>query len=387
MISISCSGKFHAFALAEQMERKGLLDTFFTSYAYQRNSFASHFVKRIDKENIPAPKIQTNIPLAVLMKLRPAVSFKWNERFDKWVAAHLEKSSSKVFIGWSGMCLHSLRVAKAKGMKTIVERGSSHICYQDAILKEEYKKFGIDFSISPFTIDKELKEYEAADYISIPSFFVKRSFLQMGVRETKLLMNPYGAAGFFTYQEKRPVLRADKFRLVYLGTLSIRKGLIYLFEALQLLSIPEDEIDVWFIGNPEPDFVAFMEKYKKNNWKFLGHINHYELEPLLATCDAGVQPSLEEGLSMVIPQMMSCGIPVIITPNTGGENIVQDGINGFVVPIRDPQAIADKITVLFSNPDTLQQMRKAAAATIQNGFTWNDYGNRYLQHLSVINNE
>ena len=384
MVTVSCSGKFHAFALAEQMERHHLLDIFFTSYASQKNTIARLLVKRTDKESIPAANIHTNIPLAILTKLKPVAVFEWNNRFDKWVAGRLKKSGSKIFIGWSGMSEYSILRAKSLGMKTIVERGSSHILYQNDILKEEYKKFGIDFSIDNAVIEKELREYEKADYISIPSFFVKKSFLDKGVKETKLIINPYGASAFFAYKEKQ---QNGKYTIVYLGKLSIRKGLIYLFEALQMLSIPEDAWEVWFIGSIDEDFKPVTEKYKKNNWKFFGHINHYELNPLLAKCDIGIQPSLEEGLSMVIPQLMSCGVPVIVTPNSGGENMVQDGLSGFVVPVRNPSAIADKIMHLFNHNEELQAMKLAAARAIKNGFTWNDYGDRYVNNLTRIVNE
>ena len=160
MVTVSCSGKLHAFALAEQLEKNKLLDSFFTTYAYQKNTYLRKYVKRIDKEEISVNKIHTNIPLAFPIKLMNDKVYIWNNWYDKWVASKITKSNSKVFIGWSGMSLHSIRTAKKRGIKTIVERGSAHILFQDKILKEEYKKFGINFSVHPVVIKKELKEYE-----------------------------------------------------------------------------------------------------------------------------------------------------------------------------------------------------------------------------------
>src|SRR5205823_354978 len=130
-----------------------------------------------------------------------------------------------VFIGWSGMSLAALRRAQHLGMKTIIERGSTHICFQDGILQEEYKRFGQSFAVHPAVIEKELAEYEEADYISVPSGFVKSTFIQRGIPEKKLLINPYGASDFFRI-EKKETNKHDKFVIVYLGTLSIRKGLV-----------------------------------------------------------------------------------------------------------------------------------------------------------------
>ena len=387
MVIISCSGKLHAFALAEQMERLGMLDDFYNTYAYQKNIFWRRWVRRVDREQIPAGKIHTNILLAFPVKLWQAKAYIWNNLFDKWVAGRVSKKPGKVFIGWSGMSLHAMRAAKKKGMITILERGSSHIQYQDKILGEEFARFGKSFSVHDAVIKKELQEYQEADYISIPSAFVERSFLQYGIPGSKLIVNAYGASKLFK-PETVPDAEKRKFRILYLGSLSIRKGLYYLFQAIEMLGLPIDAYEVWFIGGVQEELKATIDKYSKPNWRFLGHVNHYDLPGYLSQCDLAVQPSLEEGLSMVIPQMMSCGLPVIITPNTGAESMVQEGVNGYIVPIRDPQAIAEKIIYLYNNRQELEQMKKAAARVIDEGFAWNDYGDRYANAiLKIVNNK
>ena len=85
---------------------------------------------------------------------------------------------------------------------------------------------------------------------------------------------------------------------------------------------------------------------------------------------------------MVIPQLMACGVPVIATTNTGGENIIKDGINGYIIPIRSPDTICEKIEVLFNNAEALTTMKKNASESVNNGFTWDDYGTRYLLNIN-----
>lgn len=380
MVDVSCSGKFHAFALAEQMEKNGMLDNFYTTYAYQKNILLRKLVRRTDKENIPISKIRTNTFLAFPIKLLPGSGYFWLDLFDRWVARKIRKRNSKIFIGWSGMSLHSIRAAKASGKITILERGSSHILYQNQILQDEYKNFGFNFSIDSRIITKELNEYEEADYISIPSLFVKNSFIEQGVKEEKLIMNPYGVSNFFNAPLKST--NKNKFTILYLGTLSIRKGLKYLFEALNILKINSNEFEVWFVGKVDKELVEIVDSSKKHNWKFFGHINHYDLQKYITQCDVAVHPSLEEGLSMVIPQLLKCGIPVIATKNTGGENIINEGKNGFIVPIRSPERIAEKINYLYNNLKILDQM-KIDAAYSQNS-SWDDYGKRYIDFLKSI---
>ena len=383
MTVVSCSGKFHAFALTEQLEKHEKLNKLFTTFFSKKNYYFRKFVRRIDKEDISVNFVSTNLFIAILIKIFPKTVFYWNNMFDYCVRFMLNKRSGNIFIGWSGMSLHSITKAKELGMITILERGSSHILFQNDILRKEYRKFGIKFTIHKSVIAKELKEYEVVDYISVPSNFVKNSFIEFGIKESKLILNPYGVSKNFQFEIK-PGKENPKFTIVYLGTLSIRKGLIYLYEALNLLEISQDEYEVLFIGSIDKEFIGWESMYKKPNWRFLGHINHYELKNYLNECHVAVHPSLEEGMSMVIPQLMACQVPVIATTNTGGADIINDNIDGFIIPIRSPKAIAEKISFLFKNPEKLKKMKLNAFSRIQNGFTWDDYGKRYVRNLEEI---
>lgn len=377
-VIVSCSGKFHAFALAEQLNRKGVLSSLYTSYSSIKNPLFIRFAKRIDKEVIPKQKIQSNLFIAIGIKLYNNPHF-WNDLFDRWIAFKIKNSDANVFIGWSGMSLRSLRAAKKKGMITILERGSSHIEFQDELLKEEYNKAGLSFFINTKVKEKECIEYDASDYISIPSGFVKDSFIEKGINENKLIKNNYGSAF-----KKPPHLnkKDQKFRILYLGTSKIRKGLIYLYKALNELNIEESKFEVWFIGSVNQELKLEIEKFKKKNWFFHGHISQHKLPEMIAQCDVAIHPSIEEGLSMVIPQIMSCGVPVISTFNTGGADIIEDGVNGYLVPIRSPQSIQEKIEHLYQNPEVLREMKNATQTN--RDFSWDAYGERYINNINKL---
>jgi glycosyltransferase involved in cell wall biosynthesis len=385
MVIVSCSGKFHAFNLAEQLARHGQLSRFYTRYAYQRNTVLRRFVSRVDKEDVPTDRIRTITPLAVAAKLSLTSDYTNSHLYDKWVASQLRRQADnyQVLIGWSGMSLHSIREANQAGKLTIVERGSSHIVYQNTILRDEFARQGIAFAIDPRTIEKECQEYMEADYISIPSQFVKRTFLEQGIPEQKLLVNPYGAGCGFQVIGNHKRNDSQPFTILYLGTLNVRKGLIYLFEALRRLSIPEEQYAVWFIGRVSEEVQPMIPLYQQTNWVFWGHIDHYELPQLIARADVGIQPSIEEGLSMVVPQMLSAGVPVIATEHTGAADLITEGENGFVVPIRSPEAIADKLTYLHTSPTHLRAMQQRAAAQ-QREQSWEEYGNRYVCSIDAL---
>jgi starch synthase len=78
----------------------------------------------------------------------------------------------------------------------------------------------------------------------------------------------------------------------------------------------------------------------------------------------------------VVPQAMACGLPVIVSENVGARDLVQEGVNGFIVPIRSPHVIAERLRFLFANRDVATRMGKAARDTVRRGFGWTDYGDR-----------
>lgn len=87
---------------------------------------------------------------------------------------------------------------------------------------------------------------------------------------------------------------------------------------------------------------------------------------------------------MVQLQAMACGLPLICTQNTGGDDLVEDGKEGFVVPIRDVEALKEKILYLYEHQDICYEMGQAAKSKVQQGFTWDDYGKRIMDNYDLI---
>lgn len=384
-VAVSCFGKLHAFDLADQLQKRGMLHSFFTSYAYQKNTFWRRWVSRVDTEDLPLEKIHTIIPLAIGRKVLDYPDF-WNELFDRWVAAKLLKNQDfDVFIGWSGMCSHSIALAKKLGKKTIVTRGSSHILTQKQILQEEYARYGIQLNIGQRTIDKELVEYETADFIGVPSEFAYQSFLEQGVPAEKLFLNNLAVELSFGGNTPRQVPAARPFRVLYLGHMSPRKGIQYLFEAFKAFEKDGLEIELWVVGGDTSEMKTFSEQYQlPGNIKLFGHVPRTEIPQYIQQCHVGILPSLEEGLAKVIPEMLIQGLPVIATFNSGGSDIIQDGENGFIIPIRSVEAIIDRIRYFYDHFDALSDMGNKAIESIQKAHNWNYYGERYQTFLESI---
>ena len=81
---------------------------------------------------------------------------------------------------------------------------------------------------------------------------------------------------------------------------------------------------------------------------------------------------------------MACGLPVIVTENVGAADIVGDGVNGFVIPIRDVEALKERLLCLYEDAERRQHMGQAASDTVARGYTWDDYGDRLSRNLMEL---
>jgi glycosyltransferase involved in cell wall biosynthesis len=261
-----------------------------------------------------------------------------------------------------------------------VERGSTHISYQDRLLREECERTGAR-AASPDsrTIEQEREEYERADYIGIPSSFVYNSFIDSGIAAGKLLLAPFGVDA----QQFRPVRKQDSiFRVIHCGSLTIRKGIHYLLQAFHELNLKNAEL--WLIGAASPETTPYLERYGSSSVILRGTYPQSELYRQYSQGSVLCAGSIEDGLAMVAPQAMACGLPVICTPNTGAADLVRDAIDGFVVPIRDIRALKDRLSHLYSHPQEALAMGASARQRILDGYTWDHYGIRLFEQYSRI---
>ncbi|MBI3766233.1 MAG: glycosyltransferase family 4 protein [Ignavibacteriales bacterium] len=383
-VTISCGGKFHAFHLAEQLDKRGHLHKLITPYYSQKRRWLPGL--RIDKEKIDPTKVMTNILPALISRglgkvlgLNQPAS--WNyysaQFFDSWARNQIDRCD--LLVAWSGFALHTIKAAKPYGTVTIVERGSSHILFQKEILEEEYSKYGLKTkAVDDRIVDKELSEYSEADYISVPSEFVRQTFIKYGVTPEKLIRVPYGV----DLSHFKPVPKEDCiFRVIFVGGLTFRKGVHYLLEAFSQLSLKDSEL--LLIGSVSPEMKPFLKKYK-GCYRYLGAVPHLELYKYYSQGSVFVLPSIEEGLAMVIAQAMACGLPVICSTNTGGQDLIRDGQDGFILPIRDVKGLNEKLSYLYKNPDNCSAMGKSSQERVSKGYSWDDYGDKIITRYAEV---
>ena len=380
-ISIIVGGRFHAFNLADQLNKNNNLKQLITSYP-------KFFVNKNYK--IPKDKIQSIIIKEIVQR-----SF-FNNLFnlDDFLIKYFDYKASKlidfnnldILVGWSGFSLTSFKKSINKKCVKILERGSTHIDFQTEILKEEYKINNLKPRLpSKYIIEKEKEEYEIADYITVPTEFAKHTFLSKGFDKNKIIKIPYGVDlnEFKLNLSTNNKTQSDKFRIIYTGTVSIRKGIVYLLKAFNDLNLKNSELLI--IGNIDNELIPKIKKYFLNKKIiFKKPVRQFELSKYYSISNIFVTCSLEEGLSMVQLQAMACFLPIICTKNSGGEEIVDHNVNGYIVPTRDINILKKKILFLYNNPSVCKEMGIEAEKKVRNNFSWEIYGKNVIQTYQKI---
>ena len=382
-VSIIVGGKFHAFNLAQQINKNYFLNQIITSYPKYK----------LKKYGINRNRITSIILKEILLKLFNKLSFvnyifDYNyllcQYFDYKASKNINYENTDILVGWSGFSKICFTRAKKYNCIKILERGSSHIRFQKEILIQEYNNLGIRPNVpSEKMISKEIEEYNLADFICVPSQYVKESFIKYGIKEDKIIKVPYGVDLKEFYLIKDIKKKDNKFRIISTGSISIRKGSHYLLKAFLNLNLPNSELV--FVGDVSPEFQKIKKKYSKiTNIKFVKKQKQEVLKYYYNNSDLFILCSIEEGLAMVQAQAMACGLPVICTTNTGGSEIVDDDINGYIIPIRNIEILKNKIKILYNDRDKLEEMSKCAHAKANNKLSWENYGDRMLKIYSEL---
>jgi glycosyltransferase involved in cell wall biosynthesis len=176
-----------------------------------------------------------------------------------------------------------------------------------------------------------------------------------------------------------------KFRIIYFGGLSLRKGIHDLLAAFQLARIPNSELVLMGAIAPETDHL--MAPYRSLGGVVVtGHVSQAKAREWFARSSVFVLPSIEDGFGLVLAEAQACGLPVIATENSGGPDVIREGENGYVVPIRNPPAIAERLVWLSENSDQLRAMGAAALSRVAEFRGWDNFADTMVSRYHALLN-
>ncbi len=374
-------GVFHHFNLARELEKRGHLERVYSTWPW----------KRLKREGLEHRLVETYpwLHMAEYAAGRSPVDLRWLSdhlgyanalAFDRWTEKRLKllKEKPNALIGISGSSLSSGAWLQGEGGVFICDRGSTHQRYQQQIVQEEYALWGVTRPVSDErdTVREEAI-YRQANAITVPSSVVLRSFVEMGVPEEKLYRIPYGVR----LEQFRPVAEPSKgeFQVLFAGGAGLRKGVPYLLEAFANLKHPRKRL--WIAGQVQENLKGALRRLPLEGVEFLGALSQKEMVERMSRSHVLVLPSIEEGLALVQAEAMACGCPVIGSTNSGAEDLYTDGVEGFIVPIRDARAIEDRMQLLADEPELQREMGAAALLRVRSIGGWTEYGDRWEELL------
>jgi glycosyltransferase involved in cell wall biosynthesis len=290
--------------------------------------------------------------------------------FDRIAASWIEQQPGVTQVhAFEGDALHTFAAARRLGMRTVLDVPAAHE-YNIEVCASEARESGIAPARRFGSITRIAEERALADVVVSPSRFVTRCLREHGVGASRIVEIPFGA----DIDQFKPSSTAGiygRFTLLYAASINFRKGTRYLLEAWRQLALPDAELVL--AGAPDAAGELLLRQYA-GTYRHLGHLPPCDLPELFRSATAFVLPSLAEGSALVTYMAMASGLPVIVTEDAGA--VATDGIEGWVVPSRDIDALKAKILHLYEHRADGAAMGRAGRSLIARQYTWGHYHRR-----------
>lgn len=292
---------------------------------------------------------------------------------DRCTARALECGGFDLLHTWSGDAIASLRTARRLGIPSVLEIPTWH--RNKGRIKKDKTWSEIQRDAAKFpqnllnrllvTRQQVMEEYALADVILVLSEKARETFLIAGVPESKLFLTSRGVdVDRFT-----PGVRPEKFRAVFVGALIKRKGVHHLLEVWKRLALPNAELVL--VGQPSRELEPWLRDLP-SGVHVRGQIADVAAE--LRQASVHIFPSECEGSAKATYEAAACGLAQITTRESG--DVVQDQVNGLVIPPNDPDALAAAIEQMYSHLDWVVRMGDAGRDRVVNQFTWEHFRER-----------
>lgn len=340
--SVACSAPYgggglgqHFTQIVEETRSQNRLSHYYTPYIQPNDSHGK----------------PVTIPLRQWLPYTPArYSPGWmnhliGDLFDRAVATQL--APAEEFEGFGGQSLYCFHRARQLGYQLLsLQAANSHVNNVRRLHQQAIQQFGIESSwLNDVQRRKTLREYALTDQIYVASEYTRQSFLAEGVPAEKLRKRIFDVHPRFMPPQTRP--DDGMFRVVYTGSLTVMKGVPVLIEAFSRLPDPNAEL-ILVGGWATRGMRRYLQSWLAKDSRI--RIAPGDPLPHLQQASVYVHPTYEDGFAYAPMEALACGVPVIVTEDTGMKEYVKEGINGYVVPTGDWEAILERLEVCQVKP-------------------------------------
>jgi glycosyltransferase involved in cell wall biosynthesis len=300
--------------------------------------------------------------------------------YDQWILRQLKPGDHIISsYAYANACFSW---ARKHGSKTMLDGGNSHPDNFWEILVEEHKRWNCSTPpVARFYYERARRMMEDVDYVLSPSSYVRNSFLSRGFK-TNQILDVWYAVDLSRYKpSSQPRPAARPLTIVNTASLSLRKGTPYLLEAFRLIRKEVADARLLLTEIVTESVKPILKRYRDLPVDWSPPLNKERLADRLRSADLFILPSLEEGLVRTALEAMAFGLPVVLTPNTGTSDFVSPGVNGSVVPIRDPRAIADAALGWW---ERLRQGYRVPVTDFQSQVSFERLERVFIEHLRKL---
>jgi len=299
-----------------------------------------------------------------------------NKEFNRLVLRADWKQGNAVY-AFNAAALEIFQQAKEVGFLTVLDQTTAPWAVEESLLAEEREKWpgwetggATEKDWTPLA-ERERGEWALADLIVCGSEFVKQGIQSESGPVEKTVVIPYGIdttgyKPFIRKAENRPL------HVLFAGTVQLRKGIQYLLEAAR--NFAPNEAEFRAVGSIA--VTPHAEHKLRQHIDLIGSVPRSRMRDHYAWADILALPSLSEGSANVAYEALANGLPVIATPNSG--TIIHDGENGYIVPVRNPEALREKIKELADHPQHLAELSGKAQASCST-YTTDVYAKRLIE--------
>lgn len=290
-------------------------------------------------------------------------------RYGRWFATKVRNDLEKLeldsetdhFFGFNTNCLETLDMLRKRKILTVVDQVDPGVVEEDMVLEETERWPG--WAKAPGRMpqsywDRIKAEWNTADLVLANSKWSADALTHQGVPAEKIIIVPL-AIDVAKDHASMPINTGGNLKVLWLGSLILRKGIQYLAEAARRL---ENQNIEFLLAGPLGISDSAVRSFPAN-MRILGRVTRDQLAEVYRQAHVFVLPTVSDGFAITQLEAMAHGLPVITTPNCG--RVVTDGVDGFIVPARDSEALADALQRLNQDRKLLQEMSFKALQTIQ----------------------
>lgn len=382
------SGNTFVRALLEELQKNQQLVKFYTTIG--AGSSINPLFKKLSQKReyaIPDGKISRQwMPelVRLLAKGDQSKKRKQTDRsylaLDKKVSSKLTKQDKQVLHAYEDGSYYSFKRAKELGIQCSYELPIAHWATVRRLLAEEAERYPQWEPTLESTREPEEKlfrkeeELSMADRITCPSQFVLDSIPSEIKQEIPCQISPFGSPKSDPPSKEMITNSGNRLKLLFVGSMSQRKGLADLFEAMHILK--KEPLSLSILGQPSMPMEFYRKQYSE--FEYFPPSSNEKVREIMKMHDALVLPSIIEGRALVQQEALSCGLPIIVTRNAGGEDLVEEGLTGHLVPIRSPEKLARCILKNLEEINSLKE-KKVECVRKAEQYSWKEYASRIIK--------